>query len=240
VPPALIWRLAARHRVVIIAIQALLPGTAVSFFWLPVTGDRLMPAPVAWLLLTAAWLTLAYRAWQESATLTADALVVRNVFRTRRAPLGDLTRLRFRNQGALVVWFAGPVVSGGPGHRGGRRVVVAAIKLGAAYWSGRRVAGDEAADTIAAAAGLPPLPLREEIVSLRQAWFRLSVAVALLAGSAVVWDVSPDSGGLVSSARHWLSRGLAAAAAPLLFPAVQVTLDGLLGRWRRQRNPPDC
>jgi len=236
------WRLPVRYRVVIIAVQALLPGAAASLFWVPVTGDWLMPAPVTWLLLAgaaAAWLTLAHRAWQESATLAADTLVARNVFRTRRVPLADLTGLRFRGQLRLTITFAGPAASG-RGHSGGRRMAVAAVTLGAAYWTGRRTAGDEAADAIAVAAGLPPLPLRKELVSRRQARSDFLVAMALLAAAVALGAASRGSGGLVSGAGRWLSRGLGMGAAALLFPVVLVTLDRLFGRWRKPSFPPDA
>jgi hypothetical protein len=49
---------------------------------------------------------------------------------------------------------------------------------------------------------------------------------------------SLDSGGLIAVAGHWLSGGLTAAAAMLLFPAVMVTLDRLTDPLPRRRNPP--
>jgi hypothetical protein len=57
----------------LIAIQALIPAAAASLFWLPWTGSKDVPKPVAWLFLavsSAAFVLLARRAWRESVTLT--------------------------------------------------------------------------------------------------------------------------------------------------------------------------
>jgi hypothetical protein len=42
------------------------------------------------------WQKLARESWQESVTLTEGMLVVRNVFRTRRVPLADVSAVWFR------------------------------------------------------------------------------------------------------------------------------------------------
>lgn len=46
VPRDLTWRLAVRYRLALIALQALLPAIVSSFFWIPVSGDPVPPAPV--------------------------------------------------------------------------------------------------------------------------------------------------------------------------------------------------
>lgn len=227
-----------RYRIVLIALQALIPGIAASFFWLPMTGDWYLPAPVSWLLVAAAgvaWLKLADRAWQESVTLTPDMLVVRNVFRTRRLPLADVTGARFRYQSSLVISVTGQPAPSGPGHASrhaaGRPAVVAAVKLGAAHWSGRRIDADEIADAIVIAAGLPPLRPREEIVSRRQAWIRLPAGIAILVLATAV-DPASQSLGLIPSAGQFVGQGLSAVATLLLIPASLATLDRLLRPWR--------
>jgi hypothetical protein len=104
-----------RCRIVLIAFEALMPGTAALFFWVPMTGNQYLPAVLTWLLLagtSVAWLKLAGRTWDESATLTQDLLVVRNVFRTQRLPLADVTGVRFR-KGALVLSAAAPASPAG-------------------------------------------------------------------------------------------------------------------------------
>ena len=116
------WRLPLRYRITPVAVQALIPLAAASLFWVPVTGSWYLPAPLTWLLLAACgmvWQKLARRTWQESVMLTEGMLVVRNVFRTRRVPLADISAVWFR-RGALVVAAATGAAESGGGRRSGR------------------------------------------------------------------------------------------------------------------------
>ena len=159
-------------------------------------------------------------------------LIVRNVFRSLRVPLAEVTGVRFRYQAALVISLGGPAAPGSGRHAGRRPATVPAVKLGAAYWSGRRTDADDIADAIAVAAGLPPLRPRRELTSRRLAWIMLPLAIALFVLAAAVGQSSGVSGGLVPSAAQLLGKGLAFAAATLLFPAGLATLDRLCGLWR--------
>jgi hypothetical protein len=211
-------------------------------FWAPGIVDPFRPDLLSWLVLAASglvWLKLAGRTWHESATLTTDMLVARNVFGTRRLPLVDVTMVHFRRWGPLVISAAGPAAPSSGRHAGGRQVVVPAVKLGAAFWSGRRTDADDIADTIAAAAGLPPLPPREEIISRREARILLPIGAVLFVLAVVLGQAGQDSGGLVPSARQWVGKTLVALSIMLLFPAGLATLDRFLGRWRgRDPRPP--
>jgi hypothetical protein len=232
------WRLPLRYRITPVAVQALIPLAAASLFWVPVTGSWYLPAPLTWLLLAACgmvWQKLARRTWQESVMLTEGMLVVRNVFRARRVPLADISAVWFR-RGALVVAAAAGAAESGGGrrsgrHAGGLQITVGAVKLGAAYWSGRRTGSDDAAGTIAAAAGLLPLPPRKELISLRAAAIMLpaGIAVLVLAGVLGLPSLGAD---LIPPAGEFLSAGLRAVSFFLVAPASLAMLDQLLGIWR--------
>jgi hypothetical protein len=236
-PAGRTWRLLIRYRILIIALQALIPGAATLFLWVPLTSHQYLPVLLTWALLagtTMAWLRLAGRTWHESATLTPDMLIVRTVFRSFRIPLAEVTGVRFRRQAALMISLDGrpPPGSGRPaGRHAGRQSAVPAIKLGTAYWSGRRTAADDVADAIAVAAGLPPLPPREELVSRRQVWIRLPMAVAFFVLAGVVGQGTAVPG-LIPSVAQLAAKGLALAAATLLVPAGLATFDRFFGLWR--------
>jgi hypothetical protein len=78
-------------RVLLVALQGLVPAFAAALVWQPVDGpgSYLLPKAAS-LLITAAvcagWFALGRRTWRESATVGPDAIVVRNVFRTCRVP----------------------------------------------------------------------------------------------------------------------------------------------------------
>src|SRR5450756_82168 len=76
------------------------------------------PGAWNWLVLAGsvlAWLALAGRAWRESVTLAPDLLVVRDVFRTRRIALADVTGVSFGRAGMVAVRTAGAALPGGGG-----------------------------------------------------------------------------------------------------------------------------
>jgi len=238
------WRLPLAFRVVIIATQAIIPGIAASLFWVPWSGGGTVPQPMTWSLLAvtgAAWLVLARRAWNESVTLTADSVVIRNVFRIRRLPLAGISLVRWRHNHMLVISAEvraapGPAAPAGGRHRGrhaaGLAVAAAATRLGAAGYSGRRTRADEFADSIAAAAGLPPLPPRKAVMKSRQAAIALPAGLALyLIGTAL--KAGTNTANLIPSARSMTGDVSFLAGFMLGFPAAMVLLDRSLARLRR-------
>jgi len=237
-PAARTWRLPLRYRITLVAVQALIPLAAASLFWVPVTGSWYLPAPLTWLLLAACgmvWQKLARESWQESVTLAEGMLVVRNVFRTRRVPLADISAVWFR-RGALVVAAAPAAAESGGGrrsgrHAGGLQITVGAVKLGAAYWSGRGTGGDAAAETIAAAAGLLPLAPRRELISLRAAVIMLPAGIAVLILGGVLGLPGPGADP-IPPAGEFLSTCLRGLSFFLVVPASLVMLDRFLGIWR--------
>ncbi|HEY1819610.1 MAG TPA: hypothetical protein VGG83_06755 [Trebonia sp.] len=111
--------------------------------------------PGWWVLVGAAplWAWLVPRAWAVSATLTYDSLVIRNPLTTRRVAVEDIVEVTFygwnrRDELTLKVTDRAAV----------KRRRVSAVRIDAAGKYGRRCAGDDAADAIRAAAGLPPVP----------------------------------------------------------------------------------
>jgi hypothetical protein len=241
-PAARTWRLPLRYRITLVAVQALIPLAAASLFWVPVTGSWYLPAPLTWFLLAACsilWQKLVGRTWQESVALTEGMLVVRNVFRTRKVPLADISAVWFR-RGALVVVVvaaaAAAAAESGSGrrsgrHAGGLQITVGAVKLGAAYWSGRRTGGDDAAGTIAAAAGLLPLAPRRELISLRTAVIMVPAGIAVLILGGVLGLPGPGAD-LIPSAGEFLSTCLRGLSFFLVVPASLVMLDRFIGIWR--------
>jgi hypothetical protein len=247
-PAGRTWRLPMRWRLMLIAIQALIPGMAAATFWVPHTGDRYLAMPLSWLLVavaTIAWLTLAGRAWRESVTLTPDMLVVRNVFRTWRVPVAEVTGVSFRRGAVLAITVAGPAAPAGGGSPGrayaggrhaGRGVSVAAVKVGTAYWSGRWTDADAIANIIAVTAGLRPRQPRKEIISRRAARVMLPAGMGLFALAVALGVFSSDSHGLVARAGLVAAKGLALATMTMiLVPAGLATFDRFCGRWRDQR-----
>jgi hypothetical protein len=127
-------------------------------------------AVAAWL---AAWGFLVGRVLAQSVTLTADTVVIRNIFTTERIPLADVTEVGF-HRGKLKV-------TSQHGAFAPERTTVGTAILGSSYWSGRRASADRMADAINDAAGFPPLPPRREIISPNRAWLLL-VAAAVIFG----------------------------------------------------------
>jgi hypothetical protein len=131
--------------------------------WLALTLVTNQVAYGGWIAVAlglAAWGWLAGRALAQSVTLTADTVVIRNIFTTERVPLADVTEVGFRRGRLKVTSRHGTFAP--------ERVGVGAVSLGSSYWSGRRSDADGTADALTAAAGLPPLPPRREIISRNQ------------------------------------------------------------------------
>jgi hypothetical protein len=176
------------------------PGDATERTWHPPLGTRILLAfclgavvalPAGYIALTLwtnqvadsgwialalglpAWGFLAGRVLNQSATLTPDTLVIRNIFTTERVPLADVTDVGFHRSKLTVTSKHGTYAS--------ERNVIGMTSLGSSYWSGLRSRADEIADEIAGAAGLPALPPRREIVSPNRAWLILVVSAALFA-----------------------------------------------------------
>jgi hypothetical protein len=116
---------------------------------------------IALALASAVWVPLAVRVLAMCVTLTADTLVIRNVFSTEKLPLADLIEVGFR-RGQLTVTRA-------YGEVGSDRFAVSAASLGSSRWSGLQCTADEVAAAITDAAGLPPLPKRREVISRNRA-----------------------------------------------------------------------
>ena len=119
----------------------------------------------------AAWGLLAGRVLAQSVTLTADTIVIRNIFTTGRVPLADVTEVGFHRSKLVVTSQHGTFAPD--------RTTIGTAILGTSYWSGRRTSDDAMADAINDAAGLPALPPRREIISPNQAWLLLIAAGAI-------------------------------------------------------------
>lgn len=246
-PPTLAWRLPLRWRLLLIAVQAVLPALGTGVFWMavdwtPANGDQYLAAPWNWLVLAGsvlAWLALAGRAWRESVTLAPDLLVVRDVFRTRRIALADVTGVSFGRAGMVAVRTAGAALPGGgglgthaSGRRAGRAVTIGAAKMGGAYWSGRRTSADAVAEAIAAAAGLPPLRPRRQLIGRRQALVMIPAGMALFALAAAIGQPGTGPVGLAAFARLAAFATLGPASLVLVIPAGLAALDLTCARWR--------
>jgi hypothetical protein len=231
------WRLRLHYKLILIAIQALLPAAAASLFWMAWTAENYVSRPVVWLLLScssAALVLLARRTWLASVTLTEDTLIVRNVLRSHEIPLAAVTSVRFRKMGLAITSTSrgrtGGTYLGNGRHAGGVRTMARAITIGAAFWTGRRTAADDAADVIARAAGLPPLPARSEIISAKAA--AIMVPAGLLLTVIGAWVSRPTATGSAPAPELQLLGGLLRAACfMILIPAAMATLDRICGRW---------
>jgi hypothetical protein len=148
----------------------------------------------------AAWGWLAGRALAQSLTLTADTVVIRNIFTTERVPLADVTEVGFY-RGKLVV-------TSQHGTFAPERTTVGTAILGSSYWSGRRASADTMADAINDTAGLPPLPPRREIISPNRSWL-------LLVAAAVVFGIGVYLGPVGGEHLHHHSFALGEAGAAM-------------------------
>jgi hypothetical protein len=100
--------------------------------------------------------------------LAQDTLVIRNIFTTEQVPVAGITAVGFR-RGRLTVTAA-------RGATASELFKVGAVNLDVSYWTGRRTEADAAAQAIAEAAGLPPLPPRREIIN--RTWARVILVAA--------------------------------------------------------------
>jgi hypothetical protein len=178
----------------------------------------------------AAWAWFAFRTCTVSATLTQDTLLIRNVLATERVALADITKVAFR-RGRLTVTERRPpssvdaVPTAPARHRDpGERYSVSAITIGAmASASGLRCDADEAADFIAATAGLPALPPRKARVSRKQALVIIPIGLAFFAAGVAVSSMG-------HSTSHSAGSMLAGVGALLLVPACLAELDRFRSR----------
>jgi hypothetical protein len=169
-------------------------------------------------------------------------VVIRNVFRTRRLPLADISLVRWRCNHMLVISAevrAAPAPAASAGarrrvrHAAGLAVAAAATRLGAAGYSGRRTRADEFADTVAAAVGQPPLPPRKAVMNSRQAAIALPAGLALnLVGMALKAGTSTTS--LTPPSARYMAGDVTSLAGLMLgIPAGMILLDTSLARLRR-------
>lgn len=172
----------------------------------------------------AAWGFLARRVLAQSLTLTADTVVIRDIFTTERVPLADVTEVAF-HRGKLTV-------TSQHGTFGPDRNTVGAAILGLSYWSGRRANADRMADAISDAAGLPPLAPRREIISPNQAWL-------LLAAAAVIFGFGFYLGPVESMQPHHRSLVLGEVGAVLYSGGIAALVFAyrLTRDHRRKRQP---
>jgi hypothetical protein len=194
---------------------------------------------VTWSLVLSGWaLAWGWLGWRLATVavwLTFDAVVIRNIWKTRRLPLAEITGVSFR-QGTVTVttaWSAAfarspaasPDLPAGYAVAGPRHTL-RALSTGTARLTGRRCPADEAADAITAAAGLGPLPARKERISLRRALIMAPVGLAFLLAAQFL-DVA-------HLPPQYVEYGtlLSAPGFLLFFPAAAVAADHLFHRPR--------
>lgn len=181
---------------------------------------------------------MGWRASTQSVTLTWTTLIIRNFFETKRAPLTNIAWVGFR-QGRLSVTVARgtrPSEQAATGaHAAGyrERIRVSAVGLGPSYWSGLRGRADEIGDTIAAAAGLPPLPPRKPIIPRNLALAMLPVG-AVLFGPGAYLESQDSSNTNLPLPLLMLGAALGPIGLFTLVIAASVTID----HWRKRRQGP--
>jgi hypothetical protein len=122
-----------------------------------------------------------------------------------------------------------PAADGGGRHGAVQAISVAAGRLGTAYWSGRRTAADDLGDSITAAAGLPPLPVRERVITGRTAGILAAAGLVILVLAAGASGLAPASGGLATLGQG-VARVLSFAGTVFLLPGVGLAIDRLAAR----------
>jgi hypothetical protein len=221
------WRLPVGQRVVGIAFQALFPLLAAALISLPPSSS---PGLVSWGVVAAmalACVPLARQAWLESVTLTADALVIRNVFTTRRILLTDIAGVTVGRDWLRVTEAGAPAPTGR--HVGGLSRVVGAVRTGGAYWTGRRARADVIAETIARAAGLPPPAARKQVLDRGMTRFMLVTGLVCTGLGAFFGPLRAAGVGL-PLVLHLFGGALLPIGASMLYPAVSAAIDYRRGR----------
>jgi hypothetical protein len=218
-------RLRLHYRIVLILVQAAVPTLA----WLLGKSHAAVGA-AALVIAIMAWLCLAVRTWRESATLRPGTLEIRNIFRTAACDVNSVSAVWF-SRGALRFSVADAGVCTGR-HSAGRQYQAAAVRLGAAYWSGRRSRADEFADALAAAAGLSPLARRGRPASGRQVRAGLATGAALTAAGVAVEALAQLAGGVPGGIVRVAGGGVLYLAGLMLYPVAMVAVDRFFGRWR--------
>jgi hypothetical protein len=227
------WRAPLSYRAAVVVGQTVPVAAAAAFGWVTLSSNQL-PGQVVLVVWIPLWTVLAFRAWTVSATLAEDTLVIRNVLSTERVLITDITRVTFASRGRPLViseWRpASPAVAQDPAsvrHRDtGQRYTVTAVQVGViAALSGARCAGDDAADQIAAAAGLPPLPPRRPRVSREMSAIMIPAGIALFAFAAALSATGHLTGNPVCG-------GLKALGATLFLLAVTAELGRFIDRRR--------
>lgn len=175
--PERTWRPPLEVRIARVVAAGALVALATGILALTLWANHV---PLAlWIALAvglAAWGFLARLVLAQSLTLTEGTVVIRNIFATERIALADVTEVGFHRSKLIVTSRRAAFVP--------VPTTVGTAILGYAYWSGRRSTADTMADAMSDAAGLPPLPPRREIISLRHAWLLL-VAAAVIFGIGV-------------------------------------------------------
>lgn len=224
------WRAPLSYRAAVVVGQTVPVAAAAAFGWVTLSSNQL-PGEVVLAVWIPLWTVLAFRAWTVSAMLTEDTLVIRNVLSTERVLAADITKVTLPSRGRpLVITERGPASSAvaqdaaSVRHRDpGERYTVTAVQVGVmAALSGARCAGDDAADQISAAAGLPPLPPRRPRVSREMSLIMIPAGIALLASAVALSRLTGNP----------LCGGLKALGAALFFPAVTAELGRFLARHR--------
>lgn len=226
------WRAPLSYRAAVVVGQTVPVAAAAAFGWATLSSNQL-PGQAVLAVWIPLWTVLAFRTWTVSAALAEDTLVIRNVLSTERVLLADITRVTFPSRGRPLViteWRPASAVAQDPAsvsHRDhGERYTVTAVQVGViAALSGARCAGDDAADQIAAAAGLPPLPPRRPRVSREMSLIMIPAGIALFASAAAL----SATGHL---AQNPLGPGLKALGAVLFLLAVTAELGRFLARRR--------
>ena len=227
------WRAPLSYRAAVVVGQTVPVAAAAAFGWVTLSSNQL-PGQVVLAVWIPLWTVLAFRAWTVSATLAEDTLVIRNVLSTERVLVMDITTVTFPSRGRpLVITERRPAASAvaqdpaSVSHRDtGERYTVTAVQVGViSALSGARCAGDEAADQIAAAAGLPPLLPRRPRVSREMSVIMIPAGIALFACAAALSATGRLTGSPVCGA-------LKALGATLFLLAVTAELGRFLARRR--------
>ena len=156
------WRQPVSFRVALICAHAMLVAVTAWLVWLTLSGNQLH-GEVAPIVAAPLWAWLAFRVWTASATLTHDAIVIRNVLYTEEVAVADIIEVAFgARRTALKVTERRltPASASSSLFRRrrapGERHTVAAVQVGlVAAVRGARCAADDAAELIAGAAGIP-------------------------------------------------------------------------------------